>query len=185
MCVVVGVVDVICSLTKGKSSFPLALASPGHPPLHLLPHWKCRMWKERRRKSVQGEGGGESISIWRISPPVTKFSLADSPPGHAQRVRRCFTGSKHTMGGRGGRTRPIQCKICTLPQIIFISTFDRPIIFWQLGIFANCDFGSVSNHTFDGGIRCICAIQQRFAAFVFLGVEICQIAWFGGCISVP
>ena len=102
MCVFVGVVNVICSLTKGKASFPLALASPGHPPLHLLPHWKCRMWKERRRKSVQGEGGGESISIWRISPPVTKFSLADSPPGHAQRVRRCFSGSKHGMGGRRG-----------------------------------------------------------------------------------
>ena len=51
---------------------------------------------------MQGEGGGESISIWRISPPVTKFSLADSPPGHAQRVRRCFSGSKHGMGGRRG-----------------------------------------------------------------------------------
>ena len=35
------------------------------------------------------------------------------------------------------------------------------------------------------GILCIFAIQQRFVVFIFLGVEICQIAWFDGCISVP
>ena len=52
-----------------------------------------------------------------------------------------------------------------------------------MGIFAICDFGKASNHTFDEYILRIFETQQRFFAFVFLDVEICQIAWFGGCKS--
>ena len=126
--------------------------------------------------------GGESISIWRISPPVTKFSLADSPPGHAQRVRRCFTGSKHRMGGRG--TRPIQCKICTLTQIIFIGAFNRHLL--AAGHFCKLRFWKCACIALTRVyILRIFAIKQRFDVFVFYDVEMCQIAWFDGCIGAP